>query len=33
MSKDAFDWIIGEVKSRFEAAIVNPGEDVGPIAA
>jgi len=33
MSKEAFDWIIGEVRSRFEQAIANPGEMVGPIAA
>jgi DNA-directed RNA polymerase II subunit RPB1 len=33
LSTEAFDWIIGEVKSRFEQAIVNPGEMVGPIAA
>ena len=33
MSSEAFDWIIGEIKTRFEQAIVNPGEMVGPIAA
>lgn len=33
LSSEAFDWIIGEIKSRFEQAIVNPGEMVGPIAA
>ena len=33
LSTEAFDWIIGEIKSRFEQAIVNPGEMVGPIAA
>jgi DNA-directed RNA polymerase II subunit RPB1 len=33
LSSEAFDWIIGEIKSRFESAIVNPGEMVGPIAA
>jgi len=32
-STEAFDWVIGEIKSRFEQAIVNPGEMVGPIAA
>ena len=33
MSSEAFDWIIGEIKTRFEQAIVNPGEMGGPIAA
>ncbi len=33
ISTEAFDWIIGEIKSRFDQAIVNPGEMVGPIAA
>ncbi len=33
ISTEAFDWIIGEIKSRFDLAIVNPGEMVGPIAA
>jgi DNA-directed RNA polymerase II subunit RPB1 len=33
LPKEAFDWVIGEIKSRFEQAIVNPGEMVGPIAA
>ena len=33
MSKKAFDWIIGEIKSRFIQAIQKPGEMVGSIAA
>ncbi len=33
LSKDAFDWIIGEIKSRFDQALVNPGEMVGSIGA
>lgn len=33
LPKEAFDWVIGEIKYRFEQAIANPGEMVGPIAA
>lgn len=33
MSKDAFDWVLGEIKSRFDSALVNPGEMVGSIGA
>lgn len=33
MSQDGFDWIIGEIKSRFDLAISHPGEMIGPIAA
>lgn len=33
LNSQAFDWILGEVKSKFEQAIVNPGEMVGSIAA
>lgn len=33
LSRQAFDWIIGEIKTRFEAALVNPGEMVGSIGA
>lgn len=33
LSQDAFDWILGEIKSRFEQALVNPGEMVGSIGA
>ncbi len=33
LNQRAFDWVIGEIKSRFEQSIVNPGEMIGPIAA
>lgn len=33
LNSQAFDWILGEVKSKFEQALVNPGEMVGSIAA
>jgi DNA-directed RNA polymerase II subunit RPB1 len=33
LSQDAFEWILGEIKSRFEQALVNPGEMVGSIGA
>lgn len=33
MTKKAFDWIIGEIESRFNQAIIRPGEMVGSIAA
>jgi DNA-directed RNA polymerase II subunit RPB1 len=33
MTADSFDWLIGEVKSRFEQSLVHPGEMVGSIAA
>ena len=33
MTQDAFDWLIGEIKSRFEASLIHPGEMVGSIAA
>jgi DNA-directed RNA polymerase II subunit RPB1 len=33
LSREAFDWVLGEIRSRFEQAISNPGEMVGPIAA
>ena len=29
----SFDWLLGEVRSRFETSIVNPGEMVGSLAA
>ena len=29
----SFDWLLGEIKSRFETSIVNPGEMVGSLAA
>ena len=33
LSAPAFDWLLGEVRSRFETSIVNPGEMVGSLAA
>ena len=33
LTQHAFDWVIGEIRSRFDQAIANPGEMVGPIAA
>ena len=33
MTTSAFMFVIGEIKSRFEASIINPGECVGTIAA
>lgn len=33
MSKQAFDYMIGEIKSKFEQGLVNPGEMVGSIGA
>ena len=33
LNTKAFDWLCGEVKSRFEQSLVHPGEVVGSIAA
>ena len=33
MTKISFDTLLGEVKSRFESSLVNPGEMVGSIGA
>ena len=33
LSSPAFNWLIGEIESRFNQAIVHPGEMVGTIAA
>lgn len=33
LTQPAFDWLIGEIKSRYEQSIVNPGEMVGSIGA
>eukprot|EP01006_Ploeotia_vitrea_P022617 TRINITY_DN55012_c0_g1_i1.p1 TRINITY_DN55012_c0_g1~~TRINITY_DN55012_c0_g1_i1.p1 ORF type:complete len:1244 (+),score=222.54 TRINITY_DN55012_c0_g1_i1:362-3733(+) len=32
LDREAFNWLLGEIKSRFDAAQVNPGEMVGCIA-
>jgi DNA-directed RNA polymerase II subunit RPB1 len=33
LSSKAIDWVIGEIKTKFEKAMVNAGESVGTIAA
>ena len=33
LNKKAFEWILGEIESKFKRAIVNPGESVGCIAS
>ncbi|KAG0244439.1 DNA-directed RNA polymerase II subunit rpb1 [Actinomortierella wolfii] len=33
LTREAFDWVVGEIASRFTHAIVNPGEMVGTVAA
>ena len=33
LSPDAFEWLVGEIESRFNQAMANPGEMVGPLAA
>jgi hypothetical protein len=33
LSKDAFQWLLGEVEARFNQALAHPGEMIGSIAA
>lgn len=33
LSNEAFEWLVGEIESRFQQAQVNPGEMVGALAA
>jgi DNA-directed RNA polymerase II subunit RPB1 len=33
LSQNAFDWLLSEIKAKFEMAVVQPGEMVGAIAA
>eukprot|EP00879_Flechtneria_rotunda_P006150 GHRR01006467.1.p1 GENE.GHRR01006467.1~~GHRR01006467.1.p1 ORF type:complete len:1335 (+),score=429.51 GHRR01006467.1:359-4363(+) len=33
LSRQAFDWLVGEVEERFNAAIASPGEAIGTVAA
>ena len=33
LSEEAFDWLLGEIETRFQQAKVQPGEMVGPLAA
>ena len=33
LNSKAFNWILGEIKSKYEQGLVNPGVMVGPLAA
>ena len=33
LNSQSLDWILGEIKSKFEQSLVHPGEMVGSIAA
>ena len=33
MSKESFDWLCGEIKDRYQKALVHPGEMAGCIGA
>ncbi|QRW05817.1 DNA-directed RNA polymerase III subunit C5 [Ceratobasidium sp. AG-Ba] len=33
LNRQAFDWIIGEIETKFNASVVNPGEMCGTLAA
>jgi DNA-directed RNA polymerase II subunit RPB1 len=33
LTKESFDWIVGEIAIRFQQALVHPGEMVGALAA
>uniref|UniRef100_A0A2P2HWC8 DNA-directed RNA polymerase subunit n=2 Tax=Hirondellea gigas TaxID=1518452 RepID=A0A2P2HWC8_9CRUS len=33
LNRESFDWLIGEIETRFYQAVTNPGEMVGPLAA
>ncbi|VDD92561.1 unnamed protein product [Enterobius vermicularis] len=33
LNQEGFEWLIGEIESRFKQAIAQPGEMVGPLAA
>jgi DNA-directed RNA polymerase II subunit RPB1 len=33
LSAPAFDWLLEEIKSKFDQSIVQPGEMVGSVAA
>ena len=33
LSREAFDWVIGEIDRKFHKAIAHPGENIGVIAA
>lgn len=33
LTRESFDWLLGEVQERFERSLVHPGEMVGSIGA
>ena len=33
LNSQSFDWILGEIKTKFEQSLVHPGEMVGSVAA
>ena len=33
LSKEAFEWLVGEIDARFQQARANPGEGIGTLAA
>lgn len=33
LNRQAFDWLVGEIEERFNAAIANSGEAIGTVAA
>lgn len=33
LNRQAFDWLVGEIEERFNAAIANCGEAIGTVAA
>ena len=33
LTKDAFDWIIGDIRNRYHKGLISPGESVGIVAA
>ncbi|GAA96338.1 hypothetical protein E5Q_03004 [Mixia osmundae IAM 14324] len=33
LSREAFDWVVGEIEARFNASVVHPGEMCGTLAA
>ena len=33
LTSEAFQWILGEIESKFNAAIAHPGEMIGALAA
>lgn len=33
LTQEAFDWLVGEIETRFNQALANPGEAIGTVAA